>query len=311
MKIANQIKKIFRYIKEKQVPEPWGKLLLFICNIVIVLPLFIILHHQLIDLQWEMHLDRILLFLLMLIIVQWLLHFIKKIILIVCIFIFIGLLKGTIFRDYGFEDLAEDYEVMIYAMSENPQPQEVFLSRVLPFPNKTKILRSIEYRNPLVRNFALKATTQHFRQYKEHEERRRLVQSFAVFKEIQSRWNYVNDPRNRNYIATASESLQHFSGDCEDHAILMCASIKAIGGVTRLVLTKEHMYPELLVGDKSSFEWAVYMIKNELFAKEAEGYEIHYHFDEYGRYWLNLDYTADYPGGPLMSDEVYGVLVID
>jgi transglutaminase-like putative cysteine protease len=34
----------------------------------------------------------------------------------------------------------------------------------------------------------------------------------------------------RNYIATTSESLSYFSGDCDDHSILMAASVRAMGG---------------------------------------------------------------------------------
>jgi hypothetical protein len=52
-----------------------------------------------------------------------------------------------------------------------------------------------------------------------------MIHAFAVFKEINERWNYVSDP-DGDYIATASESLD-FLGDC-DHSILMAAAIRAI-----------------------------------------------------------------------------------
>ena len=56
------------------------------------------------------------------------------------------------------------------------------------------------FSNLKVRNFALFATTQHFREIKQTGETRRMIQCFAVFKEIRNRWNYVNDQR-REYIA--------------------------------------------------------------------------------------------------------------
>jgi transglutaminase-like putative cysteine protease len=34
----------------------------------------------------------------------------------------------------------------------------------------------------------------------------------------------VSDPKDTDYIAAASESLSYFSGDCDDHSILMAAS---------------------------------------------------------------------------------------
>ena len=135
-----------------------------------------------------------------------------------------------------------------------------------------------------------------------------MIQCFAVFKEINSQWNYVNDSKGKEYIAFASESLQHFSGDCDDHAILMAACIKAIGGTPRIIHTGGHLYPEMLIGDKNDLESAIFFIKKDLFAIESKDQQIHYHIDERGHIWLNLDYTATYPGGKFMSDEILGAL---
>lgn len=135
-----------------------------------------------------------------------------------------------------------------------------------------------------------------------------MIQCFAVFKEIRNNWNYVNDPNGSEYIAPASESLQHFSGDCDDHAILMAACIKAIGGTPRIIHTGGHLYPEMLIGSQRELETATYYIKEVLFAKESHNQQIHYHIDERGQIWLNLDYTATYPGGKFMSEEILGAL---
>ena len=53
------------------------------------------------------------------------------------------------------------------------------------------------------------------------------------------------------------------------------------------------------------------MIKKELFVTETKGKELHYHIDERGQIWLNLDYTARYPGGPFMREEILGALTIE
>jgi hypothetical protein len=34
--------------------------------------------------------------------------------------------------------------------------------------------------------------------------------------------------------------------------------------------------------------------------------KLHYHVDERGQIWMNLDYTP-YPGGPFMSEEILGI----
>ncbi len=303
--------KIARFLKKIRVPKPWDTIVILLLALLILIPVFIILHQNLIDPEWPFHLDRILLFLAITVLLTYILRYIKRFLFFVVLVYVSMLLYGTLFAGYGFKSVYEDYRAMIYAMSDNPNPQDIIVSKLLPFPNKSKILRAIEYDNPQVRNFALTATTKHFRGIKGYQQYRQTIQCFAIFKEIQLRWNYVNDPKNREYIATASESLQHFSGDCDDHAILMAAAVRAVGGTPRLIHTKEHMYPEMLIGSKADLENIIYLIKEVLFVKEAKGQTIHYHIDERGQVWLNLDYTAKYPGGPFMSEEILGELTLN
>ncbi|TEB40652.1 transglutaminase, partial [Flavobacterium circumlabens] len=85
-------------------------------------------------------------------------------IIIVCIVIYLLVLfYGSIIGNYGFTEISEDYNSMIYTMSDNPFPQDIIVAKLLPFPNKSKILSAIEYENPKVRNFAIMATTKHFK----------------------------------------------------------------------------------------------------------------------------------------------------
>lgn len=302
----------FKKIKDKlQVKKPWDSVIIFILNILIAVPVFIIIHQNTIDPNWYFEIDRILLFIAVVVIIQLILRLLKTII-IVCIALYLlALVFGSLFGNYGFNSVFEDYRSMVYTMSEDPYPQDVIISKLLPFPNKSKILNAIEYDNPKVRNFALLATTKYFRNVKGYSEYRRQIQSFAVFKEIQRRWNYVSDPKGEEYIATATESLIHFSGDCDDHAILMAACVRAVGGTPRLIHTGGHIYPEVLIGNKTDLEAINYLIKEVLFKQESKGKEIHYHIDERGQIWLNLDYTATYPGGPFMSEEILGALTLN
>lgn len=303
--------RIKKLLTQFRLPKPWDAVVILIFNILILVPVFIILHQNLIDPEWPFHLDRILLFIVITLVVQLLFLLIRRVVLLLLLLYILFLLYGTVFQRYGFIQVYEDYRAMIFAMSENPNPQDIIISRLLPFPNKSKIILAIEYNKPEVRNFALYATTKHFRNVKGFREQRQMIQCFAIFKEVQGRWNYVNDPKNREYIATASESLQHFSGDCDDHAVLMAALIRSVGGTPRLIHTRAHMYPEMLIGTKADLEKAIYLIKEVLFVEESRGKEIHYHIDERGNVWLNLDYTATYPGGPFMSEEILGALTLN
>lgn len=302
----------FQKIKQTlKVKKPWDDVIIFVLNILIAIPVFIIAHQNLIELNWAFNIDRIILFLVLIVIIQIVLRLLRTII-IICIVLYVLLLiYGTVIGNYGFNSVYEDYDSMIYTMSDNPNPQDIIISKLLPFPNKSKILSAIEYKNPKVRNFAVMATTQNFKNVKGYADYRTMIQCFAVFKEINERWNYVSDPKDGDYIATASESLDFLSGDCDDHSILMAAAIRAIGGTPRLIHTKGHIYPEILIGTMKDLETANYLIKNVLFTKESYRKQLHYHIDERGQIWLNLDYTAKYPGGPFMSEEILGALTLN
>ncbi|MFT5964938.1 MAG: hypothetical protein ACI9L6_001690 [Flavobacterium sp.] len=310
--MINSKKKSFQNIIQKlQVKKPWDDVIIFVLNILIAVPVFIIAHQNLIELNWFYNIDRILIFLLIIVIIQLILRLLRTVI-IVCMILYVLLLfYGTASGNYGFNSVYEDYASMIYTMSDNPFPQDIIIAKLLPFPNKSKILNAIEYQNPKVRNFAIMATSKNFKNIKGYSDYRTIIQCFAVFKEINSRWNYVSDPKDSDYIAVASESLVYFSGDCDDHSILMAASVRAIGGTPRLIHTKGHVYPEILIGSLNDLETVNYLIKNVLFVNESYKKQLHYHIDERGQVWLNLDYTAKYPGGPFMSEEILGALTLN
>ncbi|NBL64187.1 transglutaminase [Flavobacterium sp. NST-5] len=302
----------FQNIKEKlQVKKPWDSIIIVLLSVLIAIPVFIIIHHQLIDPNWPYQIDRILLFIGVVALITIVLRLLKTIIIICLTLYLLVLIYGSVFGSYGFNSVFEDYRSMVYMMADDPNPQDIIISKLLPFPNKSKILNAIEYDNPKVRNFALLATTKHFKNVKTHREYRLIIQCFAVFKEIQSRWNYVNDPKGKEYIARATESLIHFSGDCDDHAILMAACVRSVGGTPRLIHTGGHIYPEVLIGNKTDLEAINYLVKEILFQQESKNKELHYHIDERGQIWLNLDYTATYPGGPFMSEEILGALTLN
>jgi len=174
-------------------------------------------------------------------------------------------------------------------------------------PTDKEVLKAIDYSNPVVRDFAVQAVNKSFR-----KEQRRindtnawlLVQCLAVFKEIESKWNYVSDPANEEYFAKASESTRLLAGDCDDYSILMAGAIKSIGGTTRLVYIKGHIFPELLIGKKENMQMAGTLITHDLFPLETKNKKLNYQEDEKGNIWLNLDYTAHYPGGKFMGNQV-------
>jgi hypothetical protein len=302
----------YKSIKEKlTVKKPWDMIIIFIINILITIPVFLILHQNLIDLNWYWQLDRVFMFILIVVTLQFILGALRRITLIVVFAYLILLFFGTLFGTYNFVTVYESYQSLLYSMRFNPYPQDIIISKLLPFPNKNKVINAIEFDNPKVRNFAIMSANKYFKDIKGYQEYTTIIQCFAVFKEINNNWNYIHDPKGQDYIAKATESLQYLSGDCDDHSILMAACVRSIGGTPRLIHTDGHIYPEILIGNKADLEVINYLIKKDLFPNESKGKSINYHIDERGQIWLNLDYTAKYPGGPFMYEEILGALTLN
>ncbi len=173
------------------------------------------------------------------------------------------------------------------------------------FYRDRQLVDAIDFKQPAVRNFAVEAVNEFFvKEQKKHMDYERvIIQSLAVFKKINSNWNYVSDPQDDEYFAKASESVKLLAGDCDDYSILMAAAVKSIGGKVRLTFIKGHIYPELLIGKEEDMQKMMPIITDKLFSKEIDK-AINYYQDKEGNIWINLDYTASYPGGSYMGNEV-------
>ena len=289
----------------------FGNQVIVVVTWLLGLPAFIFLHKKLPDPNWNYNLDRFLIVFIIVLIIWLLLKKIKKIIWVLLTVLVVFFTAGSLAGFYGFGDLVDDYRNLLLVIIDNPNPEKILIQKLKPFQNDELVKNAIDFENESVRNFAVNATVTHFKDYTKRTDYRNLIQCFAIFKEVNSNWNYVNDPESRNYFAKASESVGHLSGDCDDHSILMVACIKSIGGKARIIHTTGHMYPEVLIGSKKDLETVNYLIKRKLFVEESTGKSLYYHIDENNQVWLNLDYTAKYPGGPFMNEEILGVLSID
>ena len=229
-----------------------------------------------------------------------------------CLLLFLG--YGSFKDKYGFSDMAFDYNSLMNSVERSPEIEEISLSNLRPFDNSYKIVKAVDYRSPVVRNFAHNAIEKSKFDTRKYVRYRTIIHSFAVFKEVKKRWNYVSDPQNEDYFSKASETISNagpensLTGDCDDYSIVMAACIKAIGGKVRLVRTTGHLYPEILIGSKQDLEDIDYLISKELFPNVTDRKNLYFHIDGEERIWLNLDYTAVYPGGKFMNPNVVGIL---
>ena len=277
-----------------------------ILSFFLAFPLFILVYYRLPDLEWPYHSDKILVFFVIAVLLLLLVRSFKFIV-ITAVAATIGWLwYGTITGKYGFNELYKDGKAMIYGLKNDRKKEGYVFTGSRALGTDREIVNAIDYKNPVVRDFAVGATNENFIRQQEGTKMRyrTLIQCFAVFKKINENWNYVSDPEDEEYIAKASESVKLLAGDCDDHSILMAAAIKAIGGTPRLVYTNGHIYPELLIGSRKDLEHMGKLIHEKLFPEESSGRTIHYHKDEAGKIWINLDYTASYPGGKFMGNDV-------
>jgi hypothetical protein len=289
-------------------PSILKTILFAILSFVLTIPLFIFIYHRLPDLQWSHNTDKMLAFLLIAILLFFIFRSFKFLIITAVVAIVGWLWYGSLTGRYGFKELYQDGKVVLYAMQNNSNTKVVFTG-TRSLGTDQEIINAIDYKNPMVRDFAVEATNEYFEDAQRTKMRYRiLVQCLAVFKKINDNWNYVSDPQDEEYIAKASESVKLLAGDCDDHSILMAAAIKSIGGTPRLVYTEGHIYPEILIGNKKDFEQISSLIRKKLFPEECNGRTIHYHKDASGDIWLNLDYTAGYPGGRFMNSDVIEAL---
>lgn len=285
--------------------------ILKILGYIITVPIYLILHRVLPDLDWIYNLDRLALFLVTLFVVAVLLEIFNR-----QVYWGIGtgivfLIFGQITDRYGFTDLFRDYRTIVFSIVREPNPANIITNKLGPFDRKNAFIDAINYREPEVRNFALKAVRKHFLYYqKEIHDYRQFIQAVAIYQEVKPKWNYVNDPNNEEYIAKSSESIQHFSGDCDDYSVVMSACLKAIGCRVKLVRTKGHIFPALYIGNHTDRINTEFILKKYLYPQIDVGKRIYYFKDSNGEIWINMDYTDIHPGGRFMSDKLLNSMEI-
>jgi len=282
-----------------------SNILLFLLSAVVAMVLFILLYRYLPGFGLPYQLERALILAFFLLFLFFLARYLK--------WLFILVLVGTA-GWIGYDIYSGRSDILAYYnqsrnvfndMAGYKDKGSFVYTDYKVFYRDRELMDAIDFKNPVVRNFAVTAANENFKQeQKRHMDYERvIIQSMAVFKAINSRWNYVSDPDNDEYFAKASESVRLLAGDCDDYSVLMAAAIKSIGGRVRLTFIKGHIYPELYMGSEQQMQKIMPLITQQLFKKEIDK-PLNYYKDAQGNAWINLDYTADYPGGSYMGTDV-------
>ena len=304
-------KRFWQWLKKELKPDFTtsgivSSIVTIIATALVVMPIFIFLHRIIPFAGWTYGIDRMVLFIVLFLFFFIVFKIIKKFVWVILGLMFTGLFVGTMTDHYGFEDVYWDYRGFVTNLGNNAKSLKDFESSVT-FPRRQTIINAVEFTNKDVRAFSHAAVKKNFVKYQEGQNKM-YIQCIAVWKAINDQWVYIKDPTDREYIAKASESVVLLSGDCDDYSVLMAACLKSIGGDVRLVRTPTHIYPELRFESKADLDNVIYLIRNKLFRKKARNQTIHFHTDNNGVLWLNMDYTAPYPGGKFLSDDTIAVL---
>lgn len=286
--------------------------IVYLTAILMALPLFIIIDafvpELVVPLGDGVRVDQLLLFL---VVVGAFVVLVRRFQYVMYAALMLGLLVisfTTITGLYPISSMYNSYAQFLRDLRETASGVPMAADRLKPFHDADKLRSLVDVADPVVRKASVRMATAHFTEVQVRENEHTLVQAFSIFKEINTNWRYVSDVKGGEYFATPAESLELMAGDCDDHALLMAASIKAVGGEVRLVRTTGHVYPEMKVGDDVAMERAAMLIRKQLFTREVGDAPLYHHTDADGQHWINLDYTRNYPGGELMNEDIIGIL---
>lgn len=259
--------------------------------------------------EWNLDLA---LSLLLAFLIIWLVLRIFKPLIIPVLLVVVGFLTWNAFTGhFSYTEMVDGYKSLVkrnWIMREEKQLDILSLAPHQVDNQLTNITRAVRskmnYQDSVVRNFAVKASLAYFRDY--YGKYGSNARFLSLFKYIRFHFQYVPDAKRDEYFATPRETiLNGLGGDCDDHAILMASCLRAIGGITRVVIIRGHAYPELYCGNKNGFEEMQSAII-QLFANQSIQ-KIYFHEHE-DRYWINMDYTALHPGGSYLNNDVLAVV---
>lgn len=171
---------------------------------------------------------------------------------------------------------------------------------------RDRIVAAIDPSSPTTRNLAARVASADSGPF-------HVGQVASIWAHVRGEWQYVNDPRGNEYFATASESIENeFAGDCDDYSIVLVSMIQAIGGDARVVMSDGeaggHAYAEVCVPGEPEEVIAALRTHYRRARPRRTIRSVHFRRDPTCGLWLNLDWSAQQPGGPY-SREAWAVAI--
>lgn len=124
----------------------------------------------------------------------------------------------------------------------------------------------------------------------------RISQICDIYDYLYKNWTNTSTSKKNGQYTPAGESAVLMKGDTDDFAILMASCIKAIGGSARVIVADggngKRVYSEVYIAqDKPKTD----IILNSV--SRYNGAALNYIITSNSGCWLNLDRTANHPGG--------------
>jgi len=203
----------------------------------------------------------------------------------------------------NYQYCSNTYPGSTYNPSTNKCDSSAVISTVSVLATRAKaISTAIDYLNPIVKNFANSQVQ------KSSSGNYNLNQVIDIWQSIYNQWTYVSDPPNFDYWTSASDSITNgLKGNCADYAVLNAAVIESIGGTARVVTACApggspcHAYAEVLIDPSGIQSDANYICSTN--NCKTINYHISTTSSGVKQDWLNLDWSANYPGGPFFKDD--------
>lgn len=161
---------------------------------------------------------------------------------------------------------------------------------------------AVDAGNPNTRGFVLS------RVKPEHEGEYSIAQICDVWDYCVQTWHYFSDPVLDDFAPASDTIAMGLRGDCDDFAALIAAAVRGLGGTAMVRVehtsTDGHAYTLVYIGTDISdvagnilYLMARYGVPFSTVRQGGLGLLL----DSEAGVWLNLDWSANHPGGPLWA----------
>lgn len=161
---------------------------------------------------------------------------------------------------------------------------------------QNQICPKIQYTDPAIRDAAVQIAKNTAGSWNVEQ----LVELYAWSK---TNISYVSDPANKEYFASATETLNIRAGDCDDQAILIASLIQSIGGTAKVVVAPncQHALAAVFVSkNQEDFDQILQSIATIYYEKGIYdlSQQTFHHYKDGSGLWLIVDPA----GGSYLGD---------